>query len=91
MCCVCEGVCVREGSIRKYFIKDLKGHMTNIYSAIMTNFCQYVCRLLEVVAPSLLRPGKEVFYQPHSDVVAHLLQLLVDLVIFLVVSHQLGH
>ncbi len=56
------------------------------------HLCQNIGRVLKIIASFLLwSPGQEVLYEADTDVVAHLLQLLVDLLVCFVVPHQLGH
>lgn len=57
-----------------------------------TNLCDRVCSLAEVGASAHVGLGQKVLDQPHANAVAHLFQLLVDLlVVTIVVLAQLGN
>ena len=56
---------------------------------VLTHLCHNLAHLAEVGAPAKAAPGEEVLDEARADVVAHLLELLVDLGIVLVVLDEL--
>jgi hypothetical protein len=51
----------------------------------MTYLGDHFCGLFEIAAPTCIRLGEEVLNQAQSDIVAHPIQLSVDLDIFAIV------